>query len=69
MKTTKRTRQAPTAGNLAIIGGGNIGLALARGLVAADLYDAGRITITRRQAHLLQEAGREGYRVRTLPAG
>jgi pyrroline-5-carboxylate reductase len=63
MKTTARARQRPADANLAIIGGGNIGLALARGLVAAGLYPADRITITRRQVHLLAATGREGYRV------
>ncbi len=59
MKRARATRQ----GTLAIIGGGNIGLALARGLTAAGLYAAGRVTITRRQVHLLEDVGREGFRV------
>jgi pyrroline-5-carboxylate reductase len=56
------THRAPDNG-LAIIGGGNIGLALARGLTAARLYAAGDIVITRRQAHLLDAIAREGFRV------
>ncbi len=64
MKRVQQMRGRPSvAGSLAIIGGGNIGLALARGVTAAGLYAANRITITRRQAHLLDEAGRDGYRV------
>jgi pyrroline-5-carboxylate reductase len=51
------------AGRLAILGGGNIGLALARGLVAAGLYLPDRITITRRQASLLEPLRGEGYTV------
>jgi pyrroline-5-carboxylate reductase len=50
-------------GRLAILGGGNIGLALARGLTAARRYRPSRITITRRQVNMLEQAGREGYRV------
>lgn len=64
MKRVERAgSRASKAGRLAIIGGGNIGMALARGLTAAGLYPASRITLTRRQAHLLEDAGREGYRV------
>ena len=50
-------------GRLAILGGGNIGLALARGLVAAGLYTPDRITITRRQPALLAGALGEGYTI------
>jgi pyrroline-5-carboxylate reductase len=50
-------------GGLAIIGGGNIGVALARGLTAAGVYACDRITMTRRQAHLLDGLAREGYRI------
>jgi pyrroline-5-carboxylate reductase len=63
MKTGQRKRRSAQAQSLAIIGGGNIGLALARGLAAARLYPPGRITITRRQAHLLRDIEGEGYRV------
>ena len=52
-------------GRIAILGGGNIGLALARGLVAAGLYTSDRITITRRQAALLEDVRREGFPVGT----
>ena len=49
--------------SLAIIGGGNIGVALARGVTAAGLCSRDRVMITRRQAHLLDDLAREGYRV------
>jgi pyrroline-5-carboxylate reductase len=63
MKPVQRTWETSKTDRLAILGGGNIGLALARGLTAAGLYPTGLVTITRRQAHLLEDAGREGYRV------
>jgi pyrroline-5-carboxylate reductase len=50
---------------LAIIGGGNIGTALARGVTAAGLLGPGDIVITRRQGRLLDRLAREGYRVET----
>jgi pyrroline-5-carboxylate reductase len=50
-------------GGLAVIGGGNIGLALARGLVEAGVYRPSAIVLTRRQAHLLEGMAREGFRV------
>jgi pyrroline-5-carboxylate reductase len=49
---------------LAILGGGNIGLALARGLATAGLYARDRITITRRRPGALDEIAREGYEAR-----
>jgi pyrroline-5-carboxylate reductase len=56
---------ASTGAALAIIGGGNIGTALARGLTAAGTHAPGAIVLTRRQAHLLDRMAREGYRVET----
>jgi pyrroline-5-carboxylate reductase len=58
-----REIRAGRDGRLAILGGGNIGLALARGLAAARRYPPARITITRRQVHMLEHAAHEGYRV------
>jgi pyrroline-5-carboxylate reductase len=46
---------------VAIIGAGNIGVALARGLVASGLYPPGQITLTRRQVHLLGTLAGEGF--------
>jgi pyrroline-5-carboxylate reductase len=52
-------------GRLAILGGGNIGLAIAGGLTRAGRYAPGEITITRRHAEPLEALGAEGYRVTT----
>ncbi|MCL6450406.1 MAG: pyrroline-5-carboxylate reductase [Acetobacteraceae bacterium] len=50
---------------LAILGGGNIGLAIARGLAASGRLEPDRITITRRKAHLLEPLMRQGFRVQS----
>jgi pyrroline-5-carboxylate reductase len=47
---------------IAILGTGNIGSAIARGLVHADLLPAGDITLTRRRIGSLNSYRREGYR-------
>ncbi|MDP4267175.1 MAG: NAD(P)-binding domain-containing protein [Bacteroidota bacterium] len=39
--------------NIAIIGGGNIGLAIAEGLINSGKYEGKQITITRRKVQLL----------------
>jgi pyrroline-5-carboxylate reductase len=46
---------------LAIIGCGNIGTAIARGLVASQNYNPGRIILTRRKIHLLDPMKDQGY--------
>lgn len=46
---------------LTILGAGNIGTAIARGLVKAGLLDAGHITLTRRHAEKLEGLGDEGF--------
>ncbi len=51
--------------SLAILGAGNIGTAIARGLVKAGLLDAGKITLTRRHADKLQDLATEGFFVTT----
>ncbi|MES2628145.1 MAG: pyrroline-5-carboxylate reductase [Bacteroidota bacterium] len=48
-------------GKIAIIGAGNIGLALANGLVKAGKYAAGDVIITRRNAAALEELNAQGY--------
>lgn len=48
---------------ITIIGGGNIGLSLARGLVKAAYCDASSITITRRNLSSLEEEKKDGFNV------
>ncbi len=50
---------------IAIIGGGNIGSAIARGLVGSGRYRPGQITITRRQVEQLAPLGKQGFQVQT----
>jgi pyrroline-5-carboxylate reductase len=50
---------------LAIIGGGNIGLAIARGLVRAGDVEPGSITISRRTESALAAIGEEGFATTT----
>jgi pyrroline-5-carboxylate reductase len=48
---------------IAIIGGGNIGVALAKGLVKSGDYKTSEIAITRRRTGKLDEMAFDGYRV------
>jgi len=52
-----------TPERLAIIGGGNIGRAIARGVVASSLLPAEKVTVTRRHRHLLAPLADEGIGV------
>lgn len=47
---------------LAIIGAGNIGLAIAKGLVNAGLFNKKRMILTRRHIDRLEPYAKEGYR-------
>ena len=49
--------------HVAIIGGGNLGTAIARGLAVSGKISADRITITRRSIHLLDGLKEEGFNV------
>lgn len=51
---------------IAVIGGGNMGGAIARGIVKAGLAGAGQIVITRRNAEALKAWAAEGYAVTTV---
>jgi len=49
--------------NIAILGGGNIGLSIAKGLQNSNLYDAKNIYITRRKIDILDEYKNLGFKV------
>jgi pyrroline-5-carboxylate reductase len=49
--------------NIAILGGGNIGLALAKGLKNSKLYDLKKIYITRRKLELIDEYQKMGFKI------
>lgn len=51
--------------SVTILGAGNIGTALARGLVQTGTLEANRITLTRRHAEKLEHLGQEGYATTT----
>lgn len=51
--------------NIAILGAGNIGTAIATGLVASGKYDAPSITLTRRRIKLLDPYAEKGFNVTT----
>jgi pyrroline-5-carboxylate reductase len=50
-------------GRIAILGSGNIGLSLARGLVKADYVQADQISLTRRNISSLAQFAGQGYKV------
>lgn len=50
-------------GPIAIIGGGNIGTGIARGLVASGSYKPGSIIVTRRKVELLAGLAEQGFQV------
>jgi len=51
--------------SLAILGAGNIGTAIARGLVKSGQLEAGKITLTRLHAGKLKDLGNEGFNTTT----
>lgn len=48
---------------IAILGGGNLGIAIAQGLLVSKLLPAKDITVTRRRVDLLKELGKKGINV------
>ncbi len=49
--------------SIAILGSGNIGLSLAKGLVKAGIYQPGQIILTRRNVSALSSLAEEGYQI------
>ncbi|MBD3217908.1 MAG: pyrroline-5-carboxylate reductase [candidate division Zixibacteria bacterium] len=49
--------------NLAIIGGGNIGCAIARGLIKSKRFAPNQIILTRRRLHYLENMEKEGFKI------
>jgi pyrroline-5-carboxylate reductase len=52
--------------HIAILGSGNIGLSLAKGLVTAEICKPGQIILTRRNISALDEYEAQGYQTTTL---
>ncbi len=50
---------------VAILGGGNIGLAIANGLIKSNLFPAENVFITRKRIGLIQEYSDRGFKVTT----
>ena len=48
---------------VAILGGGNIGLAIANGLVSSKLFPAKQIYITKRKIDSIRELGMKGFKI------
>ncbi len=48
---------------ISIIGGGNLGASIARGILKAKIISPGNLTITRRRVHLLEEFSKLGVNV------
>jgi pyrroline-5-carboxylate reductase len=55
------------SGQIAILGSGNIGTSLAKGLVKANYANPGQICLTRRNVAALSEFTDLGYQVTTDP--
>ncbi|MDE2751973.1 MAG: pyrroline-5-carboxylate reductase [Gemmatimonadota bacterium] len=47
---------------VAILGGGNLGGAIARGFAASGFVEAGNVAVTRRRVELLEDLAAEGFR-------
>ncbi len=48
---------------IAILGAGNLGTAIARGIVKAKLFNASAITVTRRHLGKIEELNKDGFRL------
>ncbi len=56
-----RAKEAVTERNIAILGGGNLGMAIARGVVRSGRFPPGRVHVTRRDPDHLRELAYEGH--------
>ncbi len=63
MATTKQTSRR--ASRVSILGGGNIGQALARGLLRSGRFSKPSVIVTRRQPHLVEQLARNGFTATT----
>ncbi len=63
MATTKQTSRR--ASRVSILGGGNIGQALARGLLRSGRFSKASVIVTRRQPHLVEQLARDGLTATT----
>lgn len=54
-----------TKAQLAVLGAGNIGSAIVRGLAAAGRFPPGEVIVTRRRRHLLEQLAAQGFAVQT----
>ena len=59
-----KPRARSSTWSLAILGGGNLGAALARGWVGAGRFSPSDVIVTRRQVERLADLGAEGFEVR-----
>ena len=55
--------------NLAILGAGNIGTAIAKGLIQSGNFEAKQITLTRRKIHLLDPFKQQGFEIHKSNVG
>ena len=49
--------------NLAILGAGNIGIAIVKGLIQSGTFEAKQMTLTRRKIHLLDPFKQQGFQI------
>jgi pyrroline-5-carboxylate reductase len=63
MKKGKKRNIQRASNSLVILGGGNIGVALAKGLVVSGSFPASQITLTRRHPEMLKPLAEQGFPV------
>ena len=55
--------------NLAVLGAGNIGSAIAKGLIQSGAFEARKMTLTRRKIHLLDSFKQQGFQIQKSNIG